>query len=70
MMAKNLACLWYDGDAAEAAAFYAASFPDTRVTGTHARRVVRPRNRRFPGVLPAATGSGNTSVFEGSSGRL
>jgi len=35
MTAKNLVCLWYDGDAAAAAAFYAATFPDTRVTGTH-----------------------------------
>src|SRR5438128_2692504 len=35
MTPKNLVCLWYDRTAAEAAAFYAATFPDTRVTGTH-----------------------------------
>ena len=29
--AKNLVCLWYDKDAEEAANFYAATFPDTRV---------------------------------------
>src|SRR5690606_19247713 len=28
---KNLVCLWYDGGAEEAANFYAATFPDTRV---------------------------------------
>ena len=32
---KNLVCLWYDGTAAEAANFYAATFPDTLVTGVH-----------------------------------
>ena len=28
---KNSICLWYDGDAEEAANFYAATFPDSRV---------------------------------------
>ena len=32
-MAKNTICLWYDGDAEEAAAFYASVFPDSRVGG-------------------------------------
>jgi len=32
---KNLVCLWYDHDAQAAAEFYAATFPDTRVTGIH-----------------------------------
>ena len=32
---KNLVCLWYEGGAQAAANFYAATFPDTRVTGTH-----------------------------------
>jgi predicted 3-demethylubiquinone-9 3-methyltransferase (glyoxalase superfamily) len=32
---KNLICLWYNHDAEEAANFYAATFPDTRVTGVH-----------------------------------
>ena len=32
---KNLVCLWYDGTAEDAANFYAATFPDTRVTGVH-----------------------------------
>ncbi|MFY9234234.1 MAG: VOC family protein [Fimbriimonadaceae bacterium] len=29
--AKNTVCLWYDGDAEEAANFYARTFPDTSV---------------------------------------
>ena len=28
-------CLWYDGAAEEAARFYAATFPDSRVDGVH-----------------------------------
>ena len=34
--AGNIAvCLWFDGKAEEAAHFYAATFPDSRVTATH-----------------------------------
>ena len=32
---KNLVCLWFDGTAEKAAHFYAATFPDTQVTGVH-----------------------------------
>ena len=32
---KNLVCLWYDGTADDAANFYAATFPDTHITGVH-----------------------------------
>ncbi|UST53362.1 VOC family protein [Comamonadaceae bacterium OTU4NAUVB1] len=31
MTPKNTLCLWFDGTAAEAAAFYAATFPDSAV---------------------------------------
>lgn len=31
MIAKNTICLWYDKDALEAATFYAATFPDSKV---------------------------------------
>jgi predicted 3-demethylubiquinone-9 3-methyltransferase (glyoxalase superfamily) len=36
MMQKIVPCLWYDGDAEEAAAFYVTLFPDSRID-----RVVR-----------------------------
>jgi predicted 3-demethylubiquinone-9 3-methyltransferase (glyoxalase superfamily) len=33
--AKNTICLWYDGDAEEAARFYAKTFPDSSVGAIH-----------------------------------
>src|SRR3954462_12998864 len=41
--AKNTICLWYNGDAEEAARFYAGVFPDSSVTAVH----------RAPGDYPA-----------------
>jgi predicted 3-demethylubiquinone-9 3-methyltransferase (glyoxalase superfamily) len=41
--AKNTICLWYNGDAEEAARFYAATFPDSTVRAVH----------RAPGDFPA-----------------
>jgi predicted 3-demethylubiquinone-9 3-methyltransferase (glyoxalase superfamily) len=41
--AKNTICLWYDGDAEEAAQFYAEIFPDSSVGAVH----------RAPGDYPA-----------------
>ena len=35
MTPKNSICLWYDGDAEEAATFYAKTFPDSKVTAVH-----------------------------------
>ncbi|NYI00399.1 VOC family protein [Cupriavidus plantarum] len=35
MIPKNTICLWYDGGAEEAANFYAATFPDSRVVAVH-----------------------------------
>jgi predicted 3-demethylubiquinone-9 3-methyltransferase (glyoxalase superfamily) len=42
MNAKNTICLWYDRDAEAAARFYAATFPDSRVTAV----------RKAPGDYP------------------
>jgi predicted 3-demethylubiquinone-9 3-methyltransferase (glyoxalase superfamily) len=41
--AKNTICLWYDGDAEEAARFYAETFPDSSVDAVH----------KAPGDYPA-----------------
>ncbi len=35
MTPKNTICLWFDKDAQEAAKFYAATFPDSRVIAVH-----------------------------------
>jgi 2-polyprenyl-6-hydroxyphenyl methylase/3-demethylubiquinone-9 3-methyltransferase len=43
MTAKNTICLWFDKDALEAAQFYAATFPDSAVTG------IRTAPADFPG---------------------
>jgi len=35
MIPKNTICLWFDKDAEEAARFYAATFPNSKVTAVH-----------------------------------
>ena len=35
MIRKNTICLWYDGDALDAATFYAKTFPDSSVDAIH-----------------------------------
>ncbi len=40
--AKNTICIWYNGDAEDAARFYAKTFPDSSVTAVH----------RAPGDFP------------------
>ncbi len=42
-IAKNIVCLWYNGDAEEAALFYARTFPDSSVGAAH----------RAPGDFPS-----------------
>ncbi len=34
-MAQNIICLWYQGDAEEAASFYAQTFPNSKITAIH-----------------------------------
>lgn len=43
MTRKNIICLWFNGDAEEAARFYAATFPDSSVGALH----------RAPGDFPS-----------------
>lgn len=42
---KNTICLWFDGDAEEAAAFYAETFPDSRVLAVHRAPTHYPAGR-------------------------
>jgi predicted 3-demethylubiquinone-9 3-methyltransferase (glyoxalase superfamily) len=49
--AKNTICLWYDGDAEEAARFYAETFPDSSVGAVH----------RAPGDFPKRIATGTRS---------
>jgi predicted 3-demethylubiquinone-9 3-methyltransferase (glyoxalase superfamily) len=35
MTSKNTICLWFDKEAEDAARFYAATFPDSKVTAVH-----------------------------------
>jgi len=51
--AKNTICLWYDGDAEDAAQFYAKTFPDTSVDAVY----------RAPGDYPAGK-KGNVLTVE------
>ena len=43
MVSKSTVCLWYDGNAEEAAQFYAKTFPDSEVKAVH----------RAPGDYPS-----------------
>jgi 2-polyprenyl-6-hydroxyphenyl methylase/3-demethylubiquinone-9 3-methyltransferase len=53
MRNKNTICLWFDGDALDAATFYAATFPDSAVGTVH----------RAPGDYPAGK-EGNPMMVE------
>ena len=44
--AKNRICLWYDGDAEEAARFYASTFPDSAVDAVHRAPADYPAGKR------------------------
>jgi len=53
MNAKNTICLWYNKDAEDAARFYAATFPDSKVTAV----------RKAPGDFPGGK-SGDVLTVE------
>jgi predicted 3-demethylubiquinone-9 3-methyltransferase (glyoxalase superfamily) len=44
MTAKNTICVWYDGNAREAAEFYASVFPDSSVGAIHRAPLDTPGN--------------------------
>ena len=46
--AKNTVCIWYDTGAEEAANFYAATFPDTKVIAITLRHAPLGETRRLP----------------------
>ena len=46
MTNKNTICLWFDGTAAEAAEFYADTFPDSAVGATLRARAITRTVRR------------------------
>ena len=52
MTGKNTICLWYDGDALDAARFYAETFPDSNVGAVH----------RAPGDYPSGKQGGVLTV--------
>ena len=52
-VAKNTICLWYDGDAEDAARFYAATFPSSSIDAVH----------RAPGDFPSGKESDVLTVL-------
>ncbi len=46
MKAKNTICIWYDKEAEDAARFYAATFPDSKVTAVHAAPTDYPGGKK------------------------
>ena len=69
--AKNTICLWYNGAAEEAARFYAATFPDSRVKAVHRAPADYPSGKEGdvlnldidPTTHPAWTG-GNAHLLD------
>jgi len=46
MKPKNTICLWYEKDAEAAARFYAATFPDSKVTAVHKSPADNPSSKQ------------------------
>ena len=47
MTPKNTICLWFDKDALDAASFYAATFPDSKVTAVHKANIMKSSDGLF-----------------------
>ena len=60
MTPKNTICLWFDRDAADAASFYAATFPDSKVTAIHKAPADFPGGKA--GDVLTVAGSSSTAV--------
>lgn len=58
---KNTICLWFNGQAEEAARFYAATIPDTRVLNVHHAPADYPAGRRGD-VLTQALAQGGPAA--------
>jgi predicted 3-demethylubiquinone-9 3-methyltransferase (glyoxalase superfamily) len=58
--AKNTICLWYDGDAEEAARFYAKIFPDSSVGAVHSAPGDFPSGKKGDAQKQRREGSGFT----------
>jgi 2-polyprenyl-6-hydroxyphenyl methylase/3-demethylubiquinone-9 3-methyltransferase len=59
---KNTICLWYDGDALEAAQFYARTFPDSAVGAVHRAPRDLPAGKEGDNLTVEFTLNGNTSL--------
>ena len=74
MKPKNTICLWFDKDALEAARFYAATLPDSKVTAVHNAPGDYPSGkegdvltpsllRRSPRTIRIASSSSTSKIF-------
>ena len=61
--AKNTICLWYDGDAEDAARFYAKTFPDSSVGAVHRAPGDFPLGKPSDCADPQCAGSGSSSTL-------
>lgn len=60
MSDKITPCLWFDGEAEEAATFYTSLFPDSRVDATHRSPADNPSGRKGDVLLVQFTLSGRS----------
>lgn len=63
MAAKIQPCLWFDGNAEDAARFYAQTFPDTRIDAIHHAPADYPSGRRGDVLTIEATILGMPFLF-------